>query len=304
MSLRSEPKALLRSDVKLSSHVTMQVGGPARYFAEPASEQELLLLLEWARSEKVPFVILGKGSNTVFPDEGYPGLVITLIHYELERVIFDHDRMSVTASAGIHLYKLVQSCAKEGMGGIEFLANIPGTLGGALLMNAGFSRIKGVVNQIGDFVQSVTVLTETFEKRVLERQNLKFSYRHSNLDDKIILSGTLALLQKSPEAIREEVQANFAYRNEKQDLRYPSSGSLFKNPPAPHPPAAKLVQDLGLKGFRVGGAMISEKHSNYLVNVGKATYADIRTLVQEVQEKVYHATGVRLEPEVRFIEKA
>jgi UDP-N-acetylmuramate dehydrogenase len=281
----------------------MQVGGPAQYFAEPTCEEELVEAIEFARHEKIPFIILGKGSNVIFPDEGYPGLVITLIHYEDNRIVFDPERPSVTASGGVHLYRFTLACRDAGLGGAEFLANIPGTVGGALVMNAGFSRFPGQSNEIGDIVEDVTVMDPEGKKERLTRNGLTFSYRRSNLDGRIVLEAKFSLWRRAYGQIEKEIRANFDYRNQKQDLRYPSSGSIFKNPPPPHPSAGQLIERMGLKGAVVGGAMVSTKHGNYIINVGRAKSSDVSALIQKIQQAVLDATEIFLEREVRIIEK-
>ncbi len=303
MSLPAGLKTLLRHNVDLSNFCTMQVGGIAKYFAEPSTEEELLELLEFARSERVPHYILGKGSNVIFPDEGWPGLVITMIHYEQDKIVFDPDKPFVTASAGIHLYRMVVACRERHLGGAEFLCNVPGTVGGGLIMNAGFSRFPGQSNEIGDITEEVTVLNEEGHKEVIPKSKLQFSYRKSNLAGKLILSGTFHLWRRPAEEIQKEIRANFDYRNDKQDLKHPSSGSIFKNPGAPHPSAGKLIDQLGLKGMRVGDAMISPKHGNYIINAGNARSADIFALIEKVQKTVFDATGITLETEVKRVEK-
>lgn len=294
-------KTLLRPEVRLSQYCTMQVGGPARWFAEPSSEEELSDLIEYARQENIPFMILGKGSNVIFPDAGYKGLVITLIHFEQSRILFDEAAARVRASAGIYLYRLVLALRDRGLGGAEFLANIPGTLGGALVMNAGFSRFEGQKNEIADIVREVRVMNPDGSRETLAGEALQFSYRRSNLEGRIVLEGTLQLWRRPAEEIQREVRMNFEYRNGKQDLKHPSSGSVFKNPEAPWPSAGRLIESLGLKGMRVGDAMVSEKHGNYFINAGRATCADMEALLQKVQKAVEAGAGIRLEPEVRFI---
>ncbi len=301
MNLRTDIKTLLRPNVSLASFSTMQVGGPAKFFAEPSTEDELVELLEYARQENLPVFLLGKGSNVIFPDAGWPGLVITLIHYEQDKIVFDDEKCLVTVSAGVHLYRLVVACRERGFGGAEFLCNVPGTVGGGLAMNAGFSRFPGQMNEIGDFVEEVTVLDENRQKKVIARKDIVFGYRHSSLAGKIILSGTFHLWKRKPEDIQKEIKANFDYRNTKQDLKHPSSGSIFKNPEAPTPSAGKLVDQLGLKGKRVGDAMVSLKHGNYIINAGDAKSSDIVRLIHEVQQAVFNATGILLEPEVKIV---
>ncbi len=303
MNLRDDLKTLLRPDVRLSQFTTMQVGGLARYFAEPSSEEELLDLIEFAKKEHLPWMVLGKGSNVIFPDEGYPGLVITLIHYEQDRIHFDSEKPAVSASAGIFLYRFVLACRDHGRGGAEFLANIPGTIGGALAMNAGFSRFKGQSNEIGDITEDVTVLNAEGRKEVLTRKDLQFGYRYSNLTGKVVLEGTFRLWHRPSEEIQKEIKANFDYRNTEQDVRYPSSGSIFKNPGGGLPSAGQMIDSLGLKGTRIGDAMVSQKHGNYMVNAGKAKSSDLVSLIQKIQKMVLDETGILLEPEVRIIEK-
>ena len=302
MNLRTDLKSSLRLNVSLAGHSTMQVGGEAKYFAEPSTQEELAELVEFARQENIPFMILGKGSNVIFPDGGFPGLVITLIHYEQDGIVFDPDEPCVTASAGIYLYRLVLACRDQGLAGAEFLANVPGTMGGALIMNAGFSRFPGQTNEIGDLVEEVAVLGADGKKEILAPKDLEFSYRHSNLQDRIILSGKLKLWRRNPQEIEREIRANFDTRNSKQDLRHPSSGSIFKNPPLPAPSAGQLIEQTGLKGMRVGGAMVSAKHGNYIVNGGGARSSDVIQLIQKIQKAVFDATGISLETEVRIIE--
>ncbi len=303
MNLRTDLKCPLRRDVRLSLYTTMQVGGPASWFAEPQTEEELVEILDFAQQERLPKVILGKGSNLIFPDEGFPGLVISLTHYEQERIVVDREKSFVQVSAGVHLYRFVLAMRDAGLGGAEFLANIPGTIGGALVMNAGFSRFPGQINEIGDITEQVTILDGQGKRAVLQRNELKFSYRHSNLDGKIVLSAVLRLWRRPAEEIQREVKANFDYRNTKQDLRYPSSGSVFKNPGQANTTAGQLVEKAGLKGARVGGAMVSQRHGNYIVNVGGAKSSDVRQLISQIQKSVLDATGILLEPEVRFVER-
>lgn len=303
MNLRDDLKTLLRRDVRLSQFTTMQVGGLANYFAEPSTEEELLDLIDFAKKEQLPWMVLGKGSNLIFPDEGYPGLVITLIHYEQDRLHFDPEKSLASASAGIFLYRFVLACRDHNLGGAEFLANIPGTVGGALIMNAGFSRYKGQRSEIGDITEEVTALNSEGKKETLSRKDLQFSYRHSNLEGKVLLEGTFRLWHRPAEDIQKEIRANFDYRNTEQDLRYPSSGSIFKNPSPELPSAGQLIDQLGLKGTRIGDAMVSQKHGNYMINAGKAKSADLVALIRKVQKTVLDETGISLEPEVRIVEK-
>lgn len=278
----------------------MQVGGCARFFAEPKTEHELVEALEFARREKLPFFILGKGSNVIFPDEGFPGLVITLIQFEKNRILFSDDEPVVTSSGGVFLYRLILACRDRGLAGGEFLANIPGTVGGAVVMNAGFSRYPGQTSEIGDLIEEITVLDYDGKRRTLSSVEAGFGYRRSSLKDTIVIEARFRLWRRHRDEIEKEIRANFDYRNRKQDLSLPSSGSVFKNPEKA-PPAGLLIESLGLKGTNVGGIRVSEKHGNYFVNTGGGTATDFLALMEMIQEKVAHARGITLEPEVRII---
>ncbi len=303
MNLPADLKVSLQPDIDLSSHTTMQVGGKAAYFAEPVCDEEIVEAVEWARQGGLPWMILGKGSNVIFPDEGYPGLVISFSRFKNEKILVDRDCFQVEASSGVQLSRLAAACRDHGLGGAEFLAGIPGTLGGALVMNAGFSRFSGQRNEIGDVALQVTVLDREGRKEIRSRKDLSFSYRRSNLEEVIVLEAKLQLWRRRREEIDREIRANFEYRNRIQDLRYPSSGSIFKNPEPPIPSAGKLIDEAGLKGTCVGGIAVSPKHGNYFIKVGPAKSSDVTELIQKVQKTVFDATHIFLEPEVKIIER-
>ncbi len=297
----SDLKIPLRSDVPLSRYSTFQIGGPARFFSEPATIHELQSLLDFARAEELPLLVIGKGSNILFPDEGFPGLVVTLIHFEPHRIVFDQEQECLTASGGVNLYRLALAARDGGLGGVEFLSHIPGTLGGALTMNAGFSRFPGRKMEIGDFVEEVKVLGPEGGLRRLGREELRFDYRKTNLDGFVVVEARLKLYRAKPEEIQAEIQASFDYRNRVQDLRYPSAGSVFKNPGGKQGSSGQLIEKVGLKGQRIGGAMISDRHANFIVNVGGAKASEVLALITAAQEKVFEKFGIHLEPEIRII---
>jgi len=281
----------------------MRVGGHAAYFAEPEGEEQLTKLLVWARQERRPCFVLGNGSNLVFDDGGYEGLVISMRRFRNDLIKVDLDASRVTVSAGVSLARLVRFCQESGLAGTEFLAQIPGTVGGALVMNAGFSRHAGQQNQIGDLVEDVRVLQPDGTAVHLGRGELKFSYRHSNLDGLIVLEATLTLWRRSKDQIQQEMRANLEFRKSRQAIREPNAGSVFKNPGAPHPSAGALIEKAGLKGKQIGGIRVSEQHANYFVNQGGASCADVTRLLEEVQKAVFHATGITLQPEIRIVPK-
>ena len=294
-------KVPIRTEVPLHRYSTIQIGGDARFFSEPTNLEELESLLEFARAEDLPLIGIGKGSNILFSDEGFPGLVITFIHYEPTRIVFNEKEESVTASSGVNLYRLALAARDAGFGGVEFLSHIPGTLGGALMMNAGFSRIPGEKKEVGNLVEEVTVLTPDGLIRRLNREELTFHYRKSSLEGYIILEARLKLYPAKSEAVQFEIEACFSYRNRVQDLRYPSAGSVFKNPGGSQGSAGQLIEQVGLKGHRIGNAMISDRHGNFIVNLGGARAADVLDLIRLAQEKVFDSFEVRLEPEIRIV---
>lgn len=301
MNVPTTLKPLLRRNVKLSQYTTMQIGGEADYFAEPKTFDELTQVLQFASEQKLKVFFLGKGSNVVFDDSGYRGLILSLMQFEKIRIDFDRESMQVTASAGVYLYTLVLACKKNGFGGCEFLASIPGTVGGAAVMNAGYSRIPGQKNEISDLITQVKILSKDGHVEKLERSQIDYGYRSSSLNGSLVLEVTLQLQEAEPESIEKEIRACFDYRNKKQDMQHPSSGSIFKNPAAPVEPAAKIVDELGLKGTRIGGVQVSDIHGNYFINAGGGTAQDLRELIQKVQQQVFEARGIRLETEVRII---
>lgn len=294
-------KIPFRSDVSLSRYSTFQIGGKAHLFSEPTCLNELQGLADFVRMEDIPFLVIGKGSNILFPDEGFPGLVITLIRFEPNRIVVDPQRATLTASGGVNLYRLALAARDAGLGGVEFLSHIPGTLGGAVMMNAGFSRFAGKKMEIGDLVEEVTVLTADGKLHKLGRADISFQYRQTNLDGFIILDVRLKLCPAKPEDIQAEIQANFTYRNAVQDIRYPSAGSIFKNPQTGQGSSGQLIEKVGLKGKRVGGAMISDRHANFIVNLGGARSSDVKELIRIAQGRVFETFGVCLDPEIRII---
>lgn len=301
MSLPNGFGTAIQHSVPLCRFSTLQIGGPAAYFAEPDTRDTLLPLIEFQKQENLPLLVIGRGSNILFSDEGFPGLVISLRKFELERIQLHPDGL-VKVSAGMSLFRLSALCQEQGMSGLEFICHIPGTVGGACAMNAGFGRAGSNYQEIKDVLQSVTVLDLSAGKlRVINRSEINFQYRKSSLDREIVLDATFQLKPATREAVRDEVKANFSYRNSVQDLRYPSAGSVFKNPKKPAESAGKLIDRAGLRGTRIGGAMISEKHGNFILNVGNAKAADVLQLIDVAKTRVLEQFGIELEPEVKLM---
>ena len=298
-SITSTPA--LQRNVPLASYNTLHIGGPAAYFAEPENEEQLSKLLSWSKQEGPSFFVLGNGSNVIFEDAGYKGLVISMRRFRNDLIKMDLASSRVTVSAGVSLARLVRFCQESGLTGTEFLAHIPGTVGGALVMNAGFSRHSGQHNEIGDLVGEVRVLQRDGTSVILEHTDIKFSYRRSDLDQYLIMEATLNLWRRPKDRIENEIKANHDFRKKRQDIREPNAGSTFKNPAGSSISAGALIEKAGLKGKQIGGIRVSEQHANYFINTGNATCADVVRLIEEVQRTVFHETGIKLEPEIRII---
>ncbi len=287
--LREDQRAL---EENMSSHVTFRTGGPAEYYVRP-NRQQIQPVLELCRRFDVPWMVIGNGSNLLVGDRGIRGLVME-IGRMMDRISIDGEL--VTAEAGALLSSAARYAAKESLTGIEFASGIPGTVGGAVVMNAG--AYGGEIKQI---LKSVTVLTEDGQERELGAEELDLGYRHSCILERrlIVLEAKLQLSKGNPEEISDRMEELKNRRVEKQPLEYPSAGSTFKRPEGYF--AGKLIQDTGLRGYQVGGAQVSEKHCGFVINREKAVSKDIRQLITDVQDRVEAQFGVRLEPEVKFI---
>lgn len=280
---------LLRENAPLREYCSMRVGGPARLAAFPETAEELAALLRAGGRR----VVLGGGSNVLFPDEGYDGTVI----FTTRLCGLTADGCMLSAQAGVPLSAAARRALECGLGGLAFAYGIPGTVGGGVYMNAG-----AYGGQIADCLVRATLLDAAGEPRVVPASELALGYRSSALmeGDWTLLSADFALVPAPPEEIRAEMERNMQARREKQPLEYPSCGSTFKRPPGQY--AGALIERCGLKGCTVGGAQVSEKHAGFVVNRGDATSADVRALIAHIQRVVAEKTGVLLECEVRIID--
>ena len=280
---------LLRENAPLREYCSMRVGGPARLAAFPETAEELAALLRAGGRR----VVLGGGSNVLFPDEGYDGTVI----FTTRLCGLTADGCMLSAQAGVPLSAAARRALECGLGGLAFAYGIPGTVGGGVYMNAGAYGV-----QIADCLVRATLLDAAGEPRVVSASELALGYRSSALmdGDWTLLSADFALVPAPPEEIRAEMERNMQARREKQPLEYPSCGSTFKRPPGQY--AGALIERCGLKGCTVGGAQVSEKHAGFVVNRGDATSADVRALIAHIQRVVAEKTGVLLECEVRIID--
>ncbi|MCL2856310.1 MAG: UDP-N-acetylmuramate dehydrogenase [Oscillospiraceae bacterium] len=278
-------------DVPLGEKSTFRIGGPAALFIEPGSQDEVALALAFASREGIPLLVLGAGSNMLFADEGYHG---TILHLgESFSQIRREGEILISCQSGAKLSNLCRFAQQQGLAGLEFAYGIPGTVGGALYMNAGAygGQIEDVAHTAGfmDFGGNLIEFTAP---------QMGFSYRRSAFMemDGVLTGATFKLTPAPPEEIRIKMDDYMARRREKQPLEYPSAGSTFKRPPDNY--ASALIDQCGLKGLRVGGAAVSEKHAGFIVNLGGATCKDVIQLIEQVQRRVKEDTGYKLEREV------
>lgn len=272
-------------------HTTFRIGGPADYFVMPGTKEEVRKITELCRAEQMPYYIVGNGSNLLVSDKGYHGVVIQIFK-EMSRV--EVKGFMITAQAGATLAKVAKAALDAGLTGFEFAAGIPGTLGGACVMNAG-----AYGGEMKDVLYEVTVLTNEGGIRVIPKEQLEMGYRTSVIakEGYTVLEAVVKLESDAKEDIRARMEDLRERRTTKQPLEYPSAGSTFKRPEGYF--AGKLIQDTGLGGFRVGGAQISEKHCGFVINSQDATAADVDELMKQVSGKVKEKFGVTLEPEVK-----
>jgi UDP-N-acetylmuramate dehydrogenase len=296
MPVKKEDLKFIKGTVKfeepMARHTTFKIGGPAEIFVYPSDQDDLLNILRYAAEHKMGAFTVGGGSKLLVGDKGIRGFVISLNAPSFNKL--DLDSELVSAGCGIRINELLKRAAEKGLGGLEFLAGIPGTLGGALVMNAGWP-----VKAIGDRVEEVTLIKD-LGKTTLGKSDLKFSYRSSNIGDTILISAGLKLDKKTKENIEAEINRNFEKKRQAQDLSRPSVGSVFMNPSGTMP-AWQVIEKCGFRGVSIGGAAVSEKHANFIINKGKATAADVRALIGEIQNKVFKEHQIMLKLEVKLI---
>ena len=287
------PGIALRFDEPMKNHTSFRIGGPAEVMAFPKNPNELSEVLKVSKLLDTEYRILGAGTNILAPDAGIKGIVICLKDCIDGMVLLPGDRVKI--AAGVSMARAAMFAANYSLSGLEFAHGIPGSVGGGVYMNAG--AYGGEICQV---CESVEVMDDQGDVRTYSCEEMNFSYRHSRLEDEggIVLSATFALTPKPESEIREKMQELMGKRRASQPLDKPSAGSAFKRPVGGY--AAALIDGAGLKGYRVGDAAISEKHAGFAVNLGNATAADVLTLLQQVSDKVFESSGIRIEPEVRL----
>jgi len=288
----------IRFHCPMAKYTTFNVGGQAEALYEACDMEGLKRVLAYFGREGIPYMALGRGSNILIKDDGLEGIVI-LLRGSLSRIEEKRtDDMSILTGAGLSLADLLSYCRSSGLGGLEFLSGIPGTVGGAVAMNAGAfgeeiaARVKEIhmVDKRGDLVVKA------------RSAELEFSYRKLNLErGSVIVRARFRLTPQGEGAVGGKISEYLKRKKESQPLEYPSAGSVFKNPPGDY--AGRLIEKAGLKGAKIGGAMISEKHGNYILNTGGAKAKDILDLMNLAQETVKKETGIQLEPEIRVVGK-
>lgn len=277
----------------MAAHTTFRIGGPADCFVQIENREQLIQIQKYLRRVEIPFFILGNGSNLLVSDSGYRGIVLQ-IGRKMNRIEVEGEVMTI--QAGAFLSQAAQTALEHGLTGLEFASGIPGTVGGGIVMNAG-----AYDGELSDVVLRVDVINDEGECMELGRDAMEFGYRTSIIKSQplIVTEAVFQLHRGDREQIRAKMEDFAARRREKQPLEYPSAGSTFKRPKGHF--AGKLIMDAGLRGFRVGGAQVSEKHCGFVVNIGGAMAEDVRDVVEEVRERVKERFNVTLEPEILFL---
>ena len=282
----------VRINEPMMKHTSFRAGGAAEWFAVPEQAEELKAVLAACKKADIPWYVIGNGSNLLVSDKGFPGVIISTAKFDRLEV----DGTEITVGAGVMLSKLANTAYRAGLTGLEFAAGIPGTVGGACVMNAGAygSEMKNVL-------KSVTVLTAEGNVETLPAEELELGYRTSVIPKRgyLVLEAVVSLAEGNMEEIKAVMDDLAFRRKDKQPLEFPSAGSTFKRPEGYF--AGKLIEDCGLKGFSVGGAQVSEKHAGFVINKGGATASDIYSLCKKVEKKVQAEFGVSLEMEVKLL---
>ena len=295
---RSRVKGNIRNDEPLARHTSFKIGAAAAIWAEPSDEKNLKIALNFVKNKKIPIFIIGNGTNLLAGDNGFGGIVIHLGSPRFKRIVIKG--MTIRVGAGFSLPRLVSMCCSKGLGGLESLVGIPGTIGGAVYMNAG-GWASPIYKNIGEMVESVKVMDHSGNIKRLRKKELCFGYRSSNLDKYVILEVVLKLDKVDKKTLVASLARFLKMKKEKQVLDMPSAGCVFKNPPDSQFTCGQMIDMLGLKGKRIGGAEVSVKHANFIINRKNATAKDVLTLAEFIRKKVRENYGIKLEFEVKVI---
>jgi len=289
------PKENIYINEPMNKHTSFKIGGPAECFIKIKTIEQLRNILEYEKKDNIPLTVIGNGSNLLVSDDGIKGIVLKI---EIEKIDehIQNDEILITVGSGIKLGALAQKCLKEEITGFEFASGIPGTIGGAIRMNAGAHG-----SEMKDIVKTVTYMARDGEVHTITNEQAKFEYRKSLFAEKdyIILEVEMQLKKGNAEEIKEKMQEYATYRKEKQPIEYPSAGSTFKR--GTDFITAKLIDECGLKGYQIGGAQISEKHAGFIINKNNATAQDVINLMEYTKEQVYKKFGKKIEQEIEII---
>ena len=289
-------KEKIKQNEPMKEHTSLKIGGPAEFFVQVNSVEELKELLQFCKNNKIQLTIVGNGSNLLVLDNGIKGIVIKTELKQIQIKNINEEKVEVIVDDGVKLGLLAQKLLKEEIAGFEELSGIPGTIGGAIAMNAGAHG-----KEIKDIVTEVTTIDYDGNIHVFTNEQSQFTYRHSKfLDEKYIILQVKLLLEKGKEEeIKSKMDEYAQYRKEKQPIEFPSAGSTFKR--GTDFITAKLIDDAGLKGYSIGGAKISDKHAGFVINTGNATAQDVLDLVKYVTDKVYEKFGKKIELEIKVL---
>ena len=294
MNWRKDLNAVILQDEPLDRHTTLKVGPKADFWIEPRDREALKELIKRARQHKKDYLVIGFGSKLLIAKKRL-GLAIHLGSDAFTQVRIEGE--DLIAGSGASAAKLIRAALNSGLGGLEFLNGIPATVGGAVRLNAGVGYPERI--EIGAFVRSLEVMDKSGRIKVLDKKALEFGYRYSSLDPYIILSARFSLFKKRKQNIRVKMEKYWNYRLKTQELGYPSAGCVFKNPEGDS--SGRLIDACGLKGRRIGNALISRRHANFIVNLGQALPADVLSLMKLAQRQVNKKFKIKLEPEIQVI---
>jgi len=303
--LTSRFKDSVKFDEPMSRHTHFKVGGPADAFVAPESREDLIQLVTWTDSKGIPLLIIGNGTNLLVKDNGIRGIVVVLAKCsnKISKKDEKNREVLITAPAGAKLQELCSFAIKSGIGGMNYAVGIPGTVGGAITMNAGTA-----LGSTEDVLDDVLIMLPDGKTERIKKSEIDFSYRNLSFGKKIniyknrpiILEGSFRLFSSDAATLKEEAEKILSMRRKKQPVSFPSAGSFFKNP-VQGKAAGRLIEKAGLKGKKIGGAQVSEKHTNFIINTGGASASDILALMEFVQETVFKTFNIKLEPEVKIV---
>ena len=289
------PKEKIAHNIQMKKYTSFKIGGEAEVLIKIATIEELKKMIKYTQQNNIPIFILGNGSNLLISDNGIKGIVLKIEIKKLE-IEEANNKFNIKVGAGEKLGELAQKLANKEASGFEFASGIPGTIGGAVRMNAGAHG-----SEMKDIVKNITYMTRDGNIQIISNEEAKFEYRNSifSQNDYIILEAEIQLRKGNPEEIKSKMDEYAKYRKEKQPIEYPSAGSTFKR--GNDFITAKLIDECGLKGYQIGGAQVSEKHAGFIINKGSATAEDVKQLMKYVEEQVYNKFGKKIETEIEII---